>query len=447
MVCGGSGVVAGSVGCSRSPFPSKATFLLLLGLLLALTPCVDTARGGFPDEMPDFGKPDPRAGTGKNLMSQHLQYVQEDVDEWKWATTQSLQRPWVQSLYDLSASLQDSPSRGQTYTDLREHLDEHCNRVYNNTCEWQFSPPFDSKNAETILETNVKQSAAIVYVCCADAQEFQDLVWSIKFLDLNFNQYHNYPILIFHENFGGGQQNQIVQHTKSEVRFHKVHWKIPDFLDPNYVPRWYKGYSLGFRHMIRFWTVGIWEHPAMQEFKYYMRLDSDSFLIGRLWKDPFSFMAEADFKFGFIGTSTESKDFTPDLWEVTEAFRRSKGLEPEWFTGKWNGFSFYSNLEVGRVDYWQQPVIKEYLNLIDGAGGIFKVRWPESSIHFLAAMLFLHSQEMVQLVFIPYWHQNMVILPQPWVESPHKNPDGTKATAQSARQREEQQEKYTQKEL
>ena len=38
---------------------------------------------------------------------------------------------------------------------------------------------------------------------------------------------------------------------------------------------------------------------------------------------------------------------------------------------------------------------------------------------------YIRTQELLQLVFIPYWHHNVVILPQPWVESKFKNPDGT----------------------
>ncbi len=43
--------------------------------------------------------------------------------------------------------------------------------------------------------------------------------------------------------------------------------------------RWYKGYSLGFRHMIRFVAIKMFQHPALKDFEYYWRLDSDSFLV------------------------------------------------------------------------------------------------------------------------------------------------------------------------
>lgn len=113
------------------------------------------------------------------LQSQHLQWVEEDVNEWKFETTQSLQRKYMQTLWQLSKSLYDNPEQTNTYEELREHLDAHCERVYNGTCEWQFSPPFNQK-ARADPAPSPRESAAIVYLCCADAHELQDMLWSLQ---------------------------------------------------------------------------------------------------------------------------------------------------------------------------------------------------------------------------------------------------------------------------
>ena len=68
---------------------------------------------------------------------------------------------------------------------------------------------------------------------------------SPRFLDLNFNDHFHYKVLIFHENLGAAQRNLIESNTRSDVTLHRVSFRIPAFLDANYVPRWYKGYSLG----------------------------------------------------------------------------------------------------------------------------------------------------------------------------------------------------------
>eukprot|EP00802_Teleaulax_amphioxeia_P017152 Tamp_17297.p1 GENE.Tamp_17297~~Tamp_17297.p1 ORF type:complete len:429 (+),score=71.01 Tamp_17297:120-1289(+) len=367
----------------------------------------------------------------------HLQYYQDaDGNEWKWETTQNLQREFMAKLFNISSTLHAHPDAVSSYEDLREHLDAHCNRVFNGTCEWQFSPPFNPAlaggagdgGAKGVQDQPTRGAGAIVYVCCADAHELQDLLWSLKLLDLNFNDQFRYPVLIFHENLGTAQRNLIKSSTRSDVQLHRVSFRIPAFVDPNYVPRWYHGYSLGFRHMIRFLAMKMYEHSALEDYDYYWRLDSDSFLISRVFVDPIEFMQQNDYKFGFIATTQEKPVFTADLFELHEAHRRNLGLVSEWFSGSWNGFSFYSNCEIARVDLWRQPMVKDYLQRIDEAGGIYKVRWSDASIHFLATSIFLAAQEMVQLVFLPYWHQNVVILPQPWSESDTSNPDGTPKT-------------------
>eukprot|EP00960_Hanusia_phi_P063509 765500-Hanusia_phi.AAC.2 len=230
----------------------------------------------------------------------HLLHFQEDVNEWKFETTQNLQRPFMQQLYDTSLNLYRDPYDVRAYVDLREQLHSHCNRVYNQTCEWQFSPPYNPRS-HAGRRDGLSANAAIVYLCCADAQEFQDFLWSLKFLDLNFNNEYKYPVggaarggecggvaetwsaqvLVFHENFGAAQFNMIRQISLSNITFHKVKLEIPRFLDLQQIPRWYKGFSLGFRNMIRFHAIELYDHPALQHFDYYWRLDSDSFILAR----------------------------------------------------------------------------------------------------------------------------------------------------------------------
>ena len=71
---------------------------------------------------------------------------------------------------------------------------------------------------------------------------------------------------------------------------------------------------------------------------------------------------------------------------LIQAHRRSIGLVSEWFKGSWNGFSFYSNCEIARVDFWTQPMVKDYLQRIDEAGGIYKVL----SLYHLCGAIYLN---------------------------------------------------------
>ena len=143
-----------------------------------------------------------RLSRARSPAHNHLLHFQEDVNEWKFETTQNLQRPFMQQLYETSQWLYEDPYDTKSYVDLRKQLDSHCNRVYNQTCEWQFSPPYNPRN-HVEREEGTSTNAAIVYLCCADAQEFQDFLWSLKFLDLNFNNEFKYPVGHAHGGRGG----------------------------------------------------------------------------------------------------------------------------------------------------------------------------------------------------------------------------------------------------
>ena len=54
-----------------------------------------------------------------------------DDNEWKWETTQNLQREFLSKLFNISSKLHAHPDAVSSYEDLREHLDAHCNRVFN----------------------------------------------------------------------------------------------------------------------------------------------------------------------------------------------------------------------------------------------------------------------------------------------------------------------------
>lgn len=106
-------------------------------------------------------------------------------------------------------------------------MGENCDRAYNETCVWTQCAPFDLDQIEQ-ANKSPREKGVIVYACCADAlgdppaysssdvysqipAEFDDLVWSLKLLDLAFNDFFNYPVVIFYSNMGEPQFNVFYQ--------------------------------------------------------------------------------------------------------------------------------------------------------------------------------------------------------------------------------------------
>mmetsp|Transcript_51708 Transcript_51708/g.134942 ORF Transcript_51708/g.134942 Transcript_51708/m.134942 type:complete len:211 (+) Transcript_51708:565-1197(+) len=167
------------------------------------------------------------------------------------------------------------------------------------------------------------------------------------------------------------------------------------------------------------------DHPALRSYDYFWRIDSDCFLIGRVWTDPFHFLDRQNFKYGFVSTSREPDQLTEGLWDLVERFRLIQGIPPSsWMRFRWSGFVFSTSSVVSRLDFWRLPQVRQYLQQVDRAGGIYEHRWSDAAIQTLAASLYLAPQELVQLIFIPTWHRNHALLPQPWVDDESRLPDG-----------------------
>lgn len=69
----------------------------------------------------------------------------------------------------------------------------------------------------------------------------------------------------------------------------------------------------------RFFSGMIFRHPALSSYKYYMRLDDDSFFLCNVSKDPFSLMRQKKAKYGWIVEFFESPAISGEtLWNATK---------------------------------------------------------------------------------------------------------------------------------
>lgn len=150
---------------------------------------------------------------------------------------------------------------------------------------------------------------------------------SLSLLDRNYlgELYAQHDVLLFHTgDFGAADQTRVLapfaeQPTGKRIKFMRVpeqHWRLPLSVAPhlaetpstNRSVEWdlYPRYSLGYRHMIRWYTIGLWETLERLGYTWVMRLDEDSRLLSRIPYNIFSFMASRRLEFGFRMASYES---------------------------------------------------------------------------------------------------------------------------------------------
>ena len=195
----------------------------------------------------------------------------------------------------------------------------------------------------------------------------------------------------------------------------KAHWDIPSWInedlfqesvqvlkeqDVQYMEK--KSY-----HQMCRWNSGLFfQHPALLNTKYYWRVEPDIHFFCKIDYDVFAFMQDHNKTYGFTINLYDSPQSVASLWPETMKFIADHNhyLHPnnamKWLQDsnrrpehhqKANGYStchFWSNFEIGDMEFWRSPAYEEYFEHLDRAGGFFYERWGDAPVHSIALGLF-----------------------------------------------------------
>lgn len=211
--------------------------------------------------------------------------------------------------------------------------------------------------------------------------------------------------------------------NETDIRFYDVssHFSFgaDARVDPSTVPptlhlaghKW----SVGYRHMSRFFCHGMFQLQFVQELEFYWRLDADSMLLEQVTADPFEIMKRKGRVYGYNVIAFEDAAVATGLFDaVRHHFARgssSQVLGKHVNSNEWNKSMFYTNFEISRVDFWRSAAYERFFQDVDKAGGIYYRRWGDAPIHFLAAAALLKDDQL-EAFTLPYWHQYYVQLDQ-----------------------------------
>lgn len=265
-----------------------------------------------------------------------------------------------------------------------------------------------------------KTNSVIVYLARSAEADVKDLTKSLALLKKNFLKKFSYPVIVFVEDsFSEDWKKQVRSESGVDCRFETVHFEIPSFLASQNFPEYVlePKFNMGYRHMCRFFSGAIYQEPALRDYKWYWRLDTDSFVTGRVRYDVFKFMEQNGLKYGYSWVTHDSPVVTEGLWSLTKRFLEDNRIQPEFLgkyldsQGEWDLSIFYTNFEISDLDMWRSGNFKKYFDFIDRDGGIYRHRWGDTPIHLLAVSSFLPEDQTHCFSDIPYKHQGFIIDP------------------------------------
>jgi hypothetical protein len=210
-----------------------------------------------------------------------------------------------------------------------------------------------------------------------------------------------YPMLIFHEGNISHEHQAVMKREVPSLEFIDVGpTAFAERPSANV-----QDAQLGYKHMCRFYAIGIYDHVG--EYDYIMRLDDDSFVMSRLPFDIFEFMAINDLDYGYVHEERDSHPGTlATLPEFSRDYIRTQGISPRCQLSDLDDLHLYSNCHVTRVGFWLRPDVQGYLNAVDDSGGIYLYRWGDHIIQTHALKIFSEARRLHRFDDFRYFHHS-----------------------------------------
>lgn len=277
----------------------------------------------------------------------------------------------------------------------------------------------------------MKKKNCILYLVRTSKQDVDLLNRS---LDLVYNNVLPYlkqevDIILFHEkDFDESYKNMILKNNKIKIIFQEIIFEIPKYskkiLDqiPEFfphpthgpgkeyahtLPTPHKGFTLGYRHMCRFFSGDLFNQQILNNYENYMRLDNDSFILSPIYYDIFEWFEKVNAIYSYIEPAVqidhpkvvEGLNKTIKNWIETNNIHTKTNINtiPE-------GKMYYTNFEIANINWFRNSMYKVFYDYIDSIGQIYISRWGDAPIRFLGTSLFLSKENIKPVYGFTYQH-------------------------------------------
>ncbi|KAL0568735.1 hypothetical protein V5O48_013244 [Marasmius crinis-equi] len=225
--------------------------------------------------------------------------------------------------------------------------------------------------------TSPPRRANATFVLLARNSDLDGIVVSMKQMEDRFNKKFGYPYVFLNEEpFTDDFKRRITELTDAEVKFGLIpreHWFQPDWIDEGkaaaarekmVTKQVLYGGSVPYRNMCRF-------NSGRPDVKFFCDLDYDPFLV----------MEDQKKVYAFTITFPELWNTIPTLWKAVKEFIKEypQYIEPDNSLDflsddggeTYNLCHFWSNFEIGDLDFWRGEAYGQFFDFLDKKGGFY----------------------------------------------------------------------------
>lgn len=297
------------------------------------------------------------------------------------------------------------------------------------------SKTYESYPAPGVHHSSNPERANATFVLLARNSDLKGIVTSVKQNEDRFNKQYKYPYVFLNEEpFSDEFKNMILEITNSKVEFGLIphdHWYQPSWIDEDKASVSRKqmikdqviyGGSVPYRNMCRFNSGFFYRHELLAKYKYYWRIEPDVTFFCDLHYDPFKVMQDGNKVYGFTISLYEYPKTIPTLWDAVKDFiHNNSDLIPPGnamsFISDDNGETynnchFWSNFEIGDLDFWRGEAYSKFFDSLDSKGGFYYERWGDAPVHSIGAALLAKKEQIHFFNDIGYRHNPFQHCPQ-----------------------------------
>ncbi|KAH7103907.1 glycosyltransferase family 15 protein [Auriculariales sp. MPI-PUGE-AT-0066] len=277
-------------------------------------------------------------------------------------------------------------------------------------------------------EAFIARRAKAAFVVLAREVDLPGVLTSMQQMEDRFNHRFKYPWVFLNERpYSERFVNWTTAMTSAKVEYGVIpfdHWNQPPWINETRAAEAREkmksskiiyGSSISYHNMCRFNAGFFYRHPLLQKYKYYWRVEPGVKYYCDLDFDPFLYMQDNDKVYGFTLALKEYVETIPTLWESVTRFINKY---PEYinqdnsmrFISNDNGRTynlchFWSNFEIGDMDFWRSEAYEKFFQHLDRNGGFYYERWGDAPVHSIAVALLARRDQIHFFDEIGYRHQ------------------------------------------
>jgi len=168
---------------------------------------------------------------------------------------------------------------------------------------------------------------------------------------------------------------------------------------------------------MKFITYTFAQHKALENYEYIWRLEPESFILGPINYDVFSFMNDNQLTYGYTGVKSEERQaLVSEIWNITKKYLSKKSSElPELLKDRYtiegeytpSNYSYLTDFEISKLDFWKSEPVQEFLSLL-----LKKIQgesdFADGVVHLLAVANNLKKDQIHKFIDIDYWYHSFV---------------------------------------